>query len=397
MLWLVGFQMGLYALAWVMLSVLLREDRGAVAHWGVFMLLIGAVMLLAGARGEPRAWIFYNGANVLSLVAFAVVRRGIERFMRVAGHDLEQVAMLALVGGAVALIGAGEEEAALRVVLTYGGQGYFMLRAIWAIRRPLRAEFGIGAQLAIVVPGVLIALMLGMLSLRQALDFGNPVEMQRNVSSNHALMYYYLGGTALFNFGFMVLLTQRLVVKLQQSSRRDALTGLFNRRVLDEETRRMWQRYRRRSTPFAALLVDIDHFKQINDTLGHAAGDAVLTHLAAKFQEQARATDVVGRLGGEEFLFLLPDVAAHDAERFAERLRRAVEETRVRGVQAPVTISVGVAAVSAGDEGPGPVLARADSALYRAKTAGRNRVETESSFPEHIGAAGSQASPATGS
>jgi diguanylate cyclase (GGDEF)-like protein len=377
MLWLVGFQMGLYALAWVMLSALLREDRGAVAHWGIFMLLIGAVMLLAGSRGEPRAWLFYNGANVLSLVAFAVVRRGIERFMQVPSHDIEQMVVLVVVGGAVALVGADESAASSRVVLTYGCQGYIMLRAMWAIRAPLRAEFGTGAQLAIVVPGLLISGMLALLALRQALDLAHPVEMQRNVRANYALMYYYLAGTALFNFGFMVLLTQRLVVKLQQSSRRDALTGLFNRRVLDEEIERLWLRFQRRSAAFATLLVDVDHFKQINDSQGHAAGDAVLKHLASLFQEHARATDVVGRMGGDEFLILLPDVRATEAARFAERLRRLVEEGRVRKVPSRATISIGIAAVRADDGGPEHVIARADGALYRAKTGGRNRIEVE--------------------
>ncbi len=142
MLWLVGFQMGLYALAWVLCGAMLREDRRAVVHWGVFLLLTGIVMLLAGARGEPRHWLYYNGANVLSLIAFAVMRRGTELFMQLVPDDLEQVLMLAIVAGAVALLGSDVQHASWRIVLTYGGQGYLVLGTMGGIGRPLQAEFG---------------------------------------------------------------------------------------------------------------------------------------------------------------------------------------------------------------------------------------------------------------
>ena len=379
MLWLVGFQMGLYAFAWLLCSLLLKEDWEAVAHWGVFLLLVGAVMLLAGARGEPRYWIFYNGANVLSIIAFAVVRRGIQLFMRVPKHDLEQVAVVVLVGGAIALLGPQEEHASWRIVLTYSSQAYLMLRTMWTVRRALRLEFGRATFVTIVIPGVLISLLLAWLSLRQIINFATPMEMQRSTTANYALMYYYLSGSALFHFGFMVLLTQRLVVKLQHSSLRDALTGLFNRRALDEELDRTWQRHLRSHEPFAVLLVDIDHFKQINDTHGHAAGDRVLSSLAHLLQSHARGTDVVGRIGGEEFLVVLPNSNVNDAERFAERLRGLVEGQAVRaGAQSlRVTISVGIARVQADDVSVEAVLARADGALYRAKASGRNRVDVD--------------------
>jgi diguanylate cyclase (GGDEF)-like protein len=379
MLWLVGFQMGLYAFAWFLCSLLLKEDRQAVAHWGVFLLLVGAVMLLAGARGEPRHWIFYNGANVLSIIAFAVVRRGIELFARVPKHDLEQVAVVVVAGGAIALLGPQEENASWRVVLTYGSQAYLMLRTMWTVRRALRLEFGRVTFVAIVVPGVLISLLLAALALRQIVDFARPLEMQRNTAANYWLMYYYLGGAALFNFGFMVLLTQRLVVKLQHTSRRDALTGLFNRRALDEELERTWQRHLRIHEPFAVLLADIDHFKQINDTHGHPAGDRVLSSVAHLLQSHARGTDVVGRIGGEEFLIVLPNSNVNDAERFAERLRGLVEGQAVRaGAQSlRATISVGIARVQGDDASVEAVIARADGALYRAKASGRNRVDVD--------------------
>ena len=377
MLWLVGFQMALYALAWALFGALLKEERAPAVHWGAFLLLCGVVMLLAGARGEPRHWLFYNGANVVSLVAFALMRRGTERFVHLPSSDREQLVVLLLLCGAVAAVGPSEARASWRVVLSYGGQAYLLLRTIVASWRPLRAEFGRGTSFAIGIPGLLIGAMLATLSIRQALDFAHPVEMQRNTGASYALMYYYLGGVALFNFGFMVMLTQRLVLKLREASRQDPLTTLMNRRALDEALQRQWRGFVRHRRAFAVLLVDIDHFKRINDSHGHAAGDAVLVGVAAQLSHHARATDAVGRFGGEEFLLLLADVDAAEALRSAERLRQRVADRPLvaEGLALPVRVSIGVALADDGDADVDAVVARADRALYRAKAAGRNRCE----------------------
>ena len=146
---------------------------------------------------------------------------------------------------------------------------------------------------------------------------------------------------------------------------------------MNEELERQWERYRRSGLPFAVLLVDIDHFKLVNDSHGHAAGDRVLAHVARVLHTHARATDCVARMGGEEFLVLLPDMNAADALRLAQRLRQSVEEQPVQSARHALhtTVSIGVAIVRSGDAGVDPVVGRADAALYRAKAAGRNRCE----------------------
>jgi diguanylate cyclase (GGDEF)-like protein len=123
------------------------------------------------------------------------------------------------------------------------------------------------------------------------------------------------------------------------------------------------------------LLVDIDHFKRINDTLGHAAGDAALVTLSQMLAGSARQVDIVGRLGGEEFGVLLPRTDPMAALRTAERLRKtlAAAELRWRGEPLTLTVSVGVAIATDPDEAPAEVLERADRALYQAKREGRNR------------------------
>ena len=124
------------------------------------------------------------------------------------------------------------------------------------------------------------------------------------------------------------------------------------------------------------MMLDLDHFKHVNDTYGHAAGDAVLRHVAQLMRDNVRKIDLCGRLGGEEFAILLPYTHLNTAQNFAERLRAVVgsSPTRVEGHTISITISIGLSALEPTDELPDRALARADEALYRAKATGRNRV-----------------------
>jgi diguanylate cyclase (GGDEF)-like protein len=380
LLWLVAFQFGLYAVGWMGCALLLKEDEAAVVHWGVFLLLLSAGLLLAGLRGEPRTWWAFNGANLLTLVAFAVMRRGVELFFRAPSSDGEQMIMLAVVGGAIALVGTGPAGSAWRILLSYGGQGYVMARLIATVRTPVRAEFGRAAWLSLIVPGLVIVVLLVLLASRQAMSLQAPQEMHGPSATALGLMPLYLFGSALFNFGFMVLLTQRLLLKLKRASRRDALTGLENRGAIDGNMQRLWAQASRGAEGFAVLLIDVDHFKRINDAHGHAVGDQVLEHVAAVIAAQARQADSVGRYGGDEFIIVAPQSALAGAAQAAERLRLAMEAEHIhaRASNLRVTLSIGVAASTSEDVAVSDVLARADRALYRAKARGRNRVEAAS-------------------
>ena len=153
----------------------------------------------------------------------------------------------------------------------------------------------------------------------------------------------------------------------------DALTGIANRRHFDAALAAEVARSRRYGRPLSLLLADLDHFKRINDTLGHAAGDGAIRQFALLLSGAGRAADVVARYGGEEFALLLPETGAEEAARLAERLRAAAEAAPVSGIPWPVTASFGVAQLAPG-EGPAELVAAADRALYEAKAAGRNRV-----------------------
>jgi diguanylate cyclase (GGDEF)-like protein len=156
----------------------------------------------------------------------------------------------------------------------------------------------------------------------------------------------------------------------------DDLTGLLNRRHLLELGQQDLARARRYQRPLSVLALDLDHFKQVNDRYGHAAGDAVLIAVADALRAQTRQHDLVGRIGGEELAVILPETSVEAAERLAQRIRVHVANLRpsTDGVTMHVTVSLGVAQALADDASIHDVLKRADRALYRAKDQGRDRV-----------------------
>ncbi|WP_163865393.1 diguanylate cyclase [Myxococcus eversor] len=166
-------------------------------------------------------------------------------------------------------------------------------------------------------------------------------------------------------------------------SRTDALTGLFNRRCFEERLGDEFARSRRYQSPLSLVMLDIDHFKRINDTFGHPFGDQVLKAVAQTTRSRLREVDVLARYGGEEFIALLPETGTADALRVCERVREAIAELRVEHVgvdgkrqEVRLTASLGVATVPSADlESSEALLRAADAALYGAKGAGRNRVQ----------------------
>ncbi len=157
----------------------------------------------------------------------------------------------------------------------------------------------------------------------------------------------------------------------------DSLTGLYNRKKLDDILADQFARFRRNHRPFALLMIDLDNFKSINDSYGHGAGDEVLASVAAILKQSVRTIDYAARYGGEEFVVVLVETTLDVALDIAERVRSEVEIPRfgARNKLISVTVSLGVAHSREGDDGPEQALARADRALYDAKHAGRNQVQ----------------------
>ena len=180
----------------------------------------------------------------------------------------------------------------------------------------------------------------------------------------------------------------------------DGLTGLPNKRAVTDTLKRMFAQASAERSPLALLMLDLDHFKQVNDNRGHAVGDQVLANVGAVMRGAMRSHDFAGRNGGEEFAILLPDTEIPAALRIAERVRAAIAEMSLPGIDVTVTVSVGVAGYPEHARTPDRLERLADAALYLAKRQGRNRVELAE--PSAVGAfdapegPGGPAGPAAG-
>jgi diguanylate cyclase (GGDEF)-like protein len=178
-----------------------------------------------------------------------------------------------------------------------------------------------------------------------------------------------------------ITLRKQVQAELEQISRLDGLTGIYNRRYFFELANREYARSQRYGHTLSAIMIDLDHFKEINDSHGHAVGDQVLTEVAQRIQAGVRSVDVVGRYGGEEFVVLLPETRLKDAKILANRIWHKLtgRPTITSKLSIPVKASIGVASCDPdGKITLDMLIDQADQALYKAKELGRNRIE---SFP----------------
>jgi len=187
-----------------------------------------------------------------------------------------------------------------------------------------------------------------------------------------------IGPNVVLRFAILDQAEEQLAHQLYEASTKDALTKVYNRKYFVERLSAEIAYAQRHLSPLSVVLFDLDHFKKVNDTYGHLAGDVVLRVVAAQVQRTIRTEDVLARYGGEEFVLLVRGIPHHNVAHFGERVRKAVDRLTVpwETYQLKATISVGVASISELDSNAtGEILLhRADERLYRAKSAGRNRV-----------------------
>jgi diguanylate cyclase (GGDEF)-like protein len=208
-----------------------------------------------------------------------------------------------------------------------------------------------------------------------------------NIIQPDTVNYVYVllsGMQPLFlSIGFLLLYSETLQRDLYTLARVDSLTGVKNRLALTEAANQLLAQSARSGNQLGVLMIDADHFKSVNDRFGHGGGDKVLLALVASIRVTLRGGNVIGRIGGEEFVVLAPDTALEQALVLGERIRSRVESTPllVDGHLVQLTVSIGVTTAQPGEQDVPGLLKRADAALYQAKRAGRNRVMTAASEP----------------
>jgi diguanylate cyclase (GGDEF)-like protein len=374
---IIALQQGLFALGWWVAGWGLNLSRRAAGHWVVASLAAAASLALILQRGHWPDLLTIAAANLLAMGGFVAMRRGVQVFLRQPPTDLENGALMVAVSVVLGLYLLDAEFARLAVLGASSLIAWTLLRCAYESRRALRAVRDPAAARVVAVP---LALLGSVYALRVLFGSLQPEVAARPLHEdnpfNSAVVVSFMVVGLLINLVLAYLVANRLVRRLHQLSIRDPLTGLLNRRGLAPRLVREGTRWRRQQGGYGVLVVDVDHFKAVNDRHGHAAGDAVLVRLAELLGQVAREVDTVARLGGEEFCVLLPGADVVQAHQTGERVCKLV-----RGSAWPVpaadggglTVSVGVAVV-AGDDGPHRVLARADAALLLAKKGGRDRV-----------------------
>jgi len=367
------------ALGWVAGAALLPDARRATLCWALYAALSAASLLAfvvsVAADDEPlRAF-----ANLCVVLSILMLQRGVWAFFDCA-HRWAWHVLVAAVAVAVSWLGLDPAWGAWRIAVISGSLALLCLSTAWDLQREARARMALRWGVVLAVPLALGGLVFALRTGRALIAPDSVVaEMTADSRLNIGAALLYLVLTLAFQLTLVALVVTRLMVELQRNSRYDTLTGVLNRRAIEEALAAEVQRSRRLGESFSVLMVDADHFKAINDRQGHAAGDRALQHLGTLMTAQMRDIDRVGRWGGEEFVVLLPGTALQAAQEVGERLREraAALPPRWQERPLPLTLSVGVSQWAGANDQLTALLARADTALYRAKAAGRNRVEAD--------------------
>ncbi|WP_313706449.1 GGDEF domain-containing protein [Massilia sp.] len=366
---------GLSVVMLFVLTSLAGSGIAGVREWRQANGLAVLALLLAATRGIVPDFLSIEVGNAMLLVAISLMLAGFRRHL---GLAVPVRAMV--VGGALALAALvtfhyGVDSVPLRTVSMSIYHGAVCFTIGWSI------SLGVDARLRyshVFTKVVAFALAFGHLVRGTAYALQAEVPLNFLDPSTQNLVFFALGTLALpgLTLGAVMMANARVIAETAYAADHDYLTGAPSRRAFFALAEREHARAARRGGALALLLVDVDHFKRINDTHGHGVGDQVLRDLVRQAQEVIRKIDYCARLGGEEFAVLLPDADRDTALAVAERLRGALDRSLQLAsppIRVPYTVSIGAALLEPGETFAG-LMTRADTALYAAKTAGRNRV-----------------------
>ena len=319
--------------------------------------------------------------NYLAIATNLLCLEGNRKFLGLSSNRWFDAGLIALYAPLMAYFTFSDNNVAGRIVVSSLCLAIISASSWYIFSRAVQKEKNFTYKFARITYFAFMVMMLlrAILTLTysQITDFYAPDTVQS------AVYLMFIVFAVLWTFQYLILNNERLQqelesaqVELENSAKTDFLTGVNNKRNFFEIGNSEIQRAERFPYSLAVVMFDIDHFKQVNDTYGHAAGDLVLTEIAEICKKNVRAVDVLGRLGGEEFAVILPQTNAERAEKVAEHLRSLIEEREIvfLSEKIKVTASFGIAELNGADEQIETVLDRADAALYEAKRAGRNRV-----------------------
>lgn len=353
-----------------------RGHDDGLLHWGMGLTAHSLAYALFLLRGQIDPWLSVVLANMLLVATMALLQEGLYQFQRRPAPRLRIWLPVLLVGLAFGLL---LERMEARVVLLAVVIVLQLLQFVHAMAQgwghtPGRGKAFVLAGLALPILG---------LALRAAATLAGAMDV-RTLTEPHPLQTLTFGLIAismvLASFGYVTMVKERADARNHTLAFTDTLTGLHNRRHVHQALAQHLALAQRTAMPLSLLLLDVDHFKRINDQHGHLEGDRVLRALAACISGRLRTQDVAGRWGGEEFIAVLPATDTAGAQVLAERLRTAVQDcafVTAHGQRLSLSVSIGGHTLEPGVSANSveAMVGAADQALYRAKQRGRNRVE----------------------
>ncbi|HJV83923.1 MAG TPA: GGDEF domain-containing protein [Noviherbaspirillum sp.] len=364
----------------LVLGSLSRSEIPGIREWCSANVLAAAALALQTLAGELPPWLAIEAVTFSHAAGIAAAFAGFRRFT---GHRMRWSAVgvaLALLIAATILFHYRFDSAALRAAsfgLFEGGLLLAIALALARARKPSRLR----APYLFIVALALAAALGNVMRIAAAFETEYAALPQSEVWQASLLaMDAFI--VPLLGLGAVMLVHGRLLAQSEHAANRDFLTGAWSRSAFFESVEQELSRARRTGRALSLLLIDIDHFKQINDDYGHAGGEQVLMDVVLRAEGALRNADVFARIGGEEFGVLLPETDRYAAHAAAERLRVALDTKppagKARGATTavPYTVSIGVATLRGADSQI-DLLRRADAALYTAKAIGRNRVVSE--------------------
>jgi diguanylate cyclase (GGDEF)-like protein len=381
---MIGVMQAVLAVAWLLGSWISGEMRRATLCWAAFAALSALSFLFLTAALHQRmpadAEKVRALGNLCGVVAMLALQRGIWLFVgqppRLGVHLLALGVVLV-----ASYLGLSPSNGAIRVGLTSTVLTALSLGMARDLHRYARDRLRLRHAWLMPLPLLAAAIGFGFRGVRAVL---RPDSVATQMTTDSALnvgsaLAYVIIALA-FHAVLMALVVTRLLADLRHRSRHDAMTGLLNRRAIEEALQAQMQRSRRSGETFSVLMFDLDHFKEVNDRFGHVVGDRALKHAASALKAGVREIDSLARIGGEEFLALMPGAALDAARPLAERLRMTVhaQPLQLESMSVPLSVSVGIAQWTDAGEDTARLLARVDDALYRAKLQGRNCVVTAS-------------------
>lgn len=358
--------------------VAVRPERTeGIGLWALGLVLHTATYVLYTLRGTVSDWASIVLANALLSGTFAIILAAVHQFQ---GRALPWARMALPVLAMTVLFSLFIDDYRARIIASGVVLSLQLGMALWALWWPRPPAPLRGSTLLTV--GLVLQILL--LVVRSALVANQSVAVHGLMGSGAMQSVTFLAAfvvVMLASLGFILMTKDRTEADNRYFAAHDALTGLANRRSLILAMDRDVARAMRMHESYAVMMLDIDHFKAVNDGYGHLAGDQVLRHVARLLHSRLRAQDMVGRYGGEEFLALLPATSLRGAMELAESLRQAVEQSPCGcdGKEIAVTVSIGVCAGRLEPaDGWDALIHAADQAMYAAKAGGRNRIECSS-------------------